>query len=149
MECYRRAMLGEQTFEGRRENLSQANKLSRTYAVLLDALNRNRGASRRSRSSTFMCMLAARRWSARWSHRGEGINGNQRINLMQSKLRMHLSRRCGARTRSGSRCQSPAMPNGRCRMHGGLSPGAPKGNRNALDGAQHFGGRRLLLQRFS
>jgi hypothetical protein len=29
MECYRRAMLGEQTFEGRRENLSQANKLSR------------------------------------------------------------------------------------------------------------------------
>jgi hypothetical protein len=43
MECYRRAMLGEQTFEGRRENLSQANKLSRTYAVLLDALNRHRG----------------------------------------------------------------------------------------------------------
>ena len=24
------------------------------------------------------------------------------------------------------------MPNGRCRMHGGLSPGAPKGNQNAL-----------------
>ena len=43
MECHRRAMLGEQTFEGRRENLSQANKLSRTYAVLLDALNRHRG----------------------------------------------------------------------------------------------------------
>jgi hypothetical protein len=35
-------MLGEQTFEGRRENLSQANKLSRTYASLLDALNRHR-----------------------------------------------------------------------------------------------------------
>jgi hypothetical protein len=31
---------GEQTFEGRRENLNQANKLSRSYAVLLDALNR-------------------------------------------------------------------------------------------------------------
>jgi hypothetical protein len=43
MECYRRAMLGEQTFEGRRESLSQANKLSRTYAALLDALNRHRG----------------------------------------------------------------------------------------------------------
>ena len=24
------------------------------------------------------------------------------------------------------------MSNGRCRMHGGASPGAPKGNRNAL-----------------
>jgi hypothetical protein len=43
MECYRRAMIGEQTFEGRRENLSQANKLSRTYAVLLESLNRHRG----------------------------------------------------------------------------------------------------------
>jgi hypothetical protein len=43
MECYRRAMLGEQSFEGRRENLGQANKLSRTWATLLDALNRHRG----------------------------------------------------------------------------------------------------------
>ena len=34
MECHRRAMLGEQTFEGRRENLNQANKLSRTYTTL-------------------------------------------------------------------------------------------------------------------
>ena len=31
--------------------------------------------------------------------------------------------RCGARTRSGGACQSPAMPNGRCRMHGGKSTG--------------------------
>jgi hypothetical protein len=43
MECFRRAMLAEQTFEGRRESLGQANKLSRTYAILLDALNRHRG----------------------------------------------------------------------------------------------------------
>jgi hypothetical protein len=43
IECYRRAMIAEQTFEGRSDNLSQANKLSRTYAVLLDALNRYRG----------------------------------------------------------------------------------------------------------
>ena len=43
MECYRRAMIGEQTFEGRRENLAQANKLSRTCAALLEALNRHRG----------------------------------------------------------------------------------------------------------
>ena len=43
MECYRRAMIGEQTLEGRRENLNQANKLSRTWATLLEALNRHRG----------------------------------------------------------------------------------------------------------
>ena len=43
MECYRRAMIREQTFEGWRENLSQATKLSRTWATLLEALNRHRG----------------------------------------------------------------------------------------------------------
>jgi hypothetical protein len=43
MECYRRAMLGEQTFENRRENLNQANKLCRTYAALTEALDRHRG----------------------------------------------------------------------------------------------------------
>jgi len=25
-----------------------------------------------------------------------------------------------------------AMPNGRCRLHGGMSPGAPRGNKNAF-----------------
>src|SRR5512145_1643807 len=31
--------------------------------------------------------------------------------------------RCGAHTRAGGCCRQPAMPNGRCRMHGGLSTG--------------------------
>jgi hypothetical protein len=31
--------------------------------------------------------------------------------------------RCGARTRAGECCRQPAMRNGRCRMHGGLSTG--------------------------
>ena len=43
MECYRRAMFDNQTVEGRRENLNQANKLSRTWATLLEALNKHRG----------------------------------------------------------------------------------------------------------
>jgi hypothetical protein len=30
---------------------------------------------------------------------------------------------CGARNRSGSPCQARPMPNGRCRMHGGATPG--------------------------
>jgi hypothetical protein len=32
--------------------------------------------------------------------------------------------RCGAKTRKGTPCRSAAMPNGRCRMHGGCSTGA-------------------------
>jgi hypothetical protein len=43
MDCYRRAMLSEQTIEARGENLGQANKLSRTFSTLLEALNRHRG----------------------------------------------------------------------------------------------------------
>jgi hypothetical protein len=43
MECYRRAMIREQTFEGCRESLNQGSKLSRTCASLIEALNRHRG----------------------------------------------------------------------------------------------------------
>ncbi len=44
----------------------------------------------------------------------------------------HASPTCGARTRSGAPCKTPPMRGKkRCRMHGGMSPGAPKGNRNA------------------
>jgi hypothetical protein len=43
VECLRRAMLPEQTLEGRSVNLSQANKLSRTYSTLWEALYKARG----------------------------------------------------------------------------------------------------------
>ena len=47
---------------------------------------------------------------------------------------MHLSHRCWAQTRNGSRCRSPAMPNDKCRMHGGASPGGPRGKANGATG---------------
>lgn len=59
---------------------------------------------------------------------------------MQSKLPMHMSRRCRARTRAGTPCQSPAMPNARCRMHGGKSPGAPKDNSYAFRHGRYSAG---------
>ena len=43
MECLRRAMLSEQPHPARMENLSHAGKLSRSYAALVEALNRHRG----------------------------------------------------------------------------------------------------------
>jgi hypothetical protein len=40
-------------------------------------------------------------------------------------------RRCGARTRAGVPCQRPPIRGRkRCRLHGGLSPGAPRGPKN-------------------
>jgi hypothetical protein len=46
---------------------------------------------------------------------------------------MLASPRCGAKTRSGAACRSPAVHGKkRCRMHGGATgSGAPRANRNA------------------
>lgn len=33
--------------------------------------------------------------------------------------------RCNAKTRRGGKCKTAAMPNGRCRMHGGSTPSGP------------------------
>jgi hypothetical protein len=39
--------------------------------------------------------------------------------------------RCGARTRTGGPCQCPSIRGRRrCRLHGGKSPGAPRGTNN-------------------
>ena len=58
------------------------------------------------------------------------------INPMHSapRLPMHTSCRCGARTRAGTPCRSPAVTGKRrCRMHGGAAgSGAPRGNHNAF-----------------
>jgi hypothetical protein len=43
MECLRRAIRPEQPFDEWRENLNQANKLTHSYATLIEALDRHRG----------------------------------------------------------------------------------------------------------
>jgi hypothetical protein len=43
MECHRRATIADQSFEGRRDNLGLASKLSRAFAMLLETLNHHRG----------------------------------------------------------------------------------------------------------
>ncbi len=55
--------------------------------------------------------------------------------------------RCGARTRSGAPCRSPAVQGrARCRMHGGTGGGAPRGNRNAWKHGA-YSGRTLEIAR--
>lgn len=48
MECYRRAMIKDQTFEGRQAALNQGSKLSRTHAALLETLNKHRGKGKQT-----------------------------------------------------------------------------------------------------
>lgn len=53
------------------------------------------------------------------------MNQDKRLNNMRG------SPRCGAKTRAGGQCQCPAIRGRtRCRIHGGLSPGAPRGKKN-------------------
>ena len=59
-----------------------------------------------------------------------------RVVAQLTKLR--AARRCGAKTRAGGVCQCPAIRGrNRCRLRGGRSPGAPRGegNGNFKDGA--------------
>jgi hypothetical protein len=53
-------------------------------------------------------------------------------NITETRLRnLRSAPRCGAKTRAGSSCQRPALRGlKRCRLHGGLSPGAPRGAKN-------------------
>src|SRR5271170_8438191 len=53
---------------------------------------------------------------------------------VRNTVPMLSSQRCGAKTRSGKPCMSPAVSGKRrCRMHGGAQgSGAPRGNKNAL-----------------
>ncbi|WP_283258586.1 HGGxSTG domain-containing protein [Bradyrhizobium japonicum] len=56
---------------------------------------------------------------------------NQKIANRLVKLRS--APRCGAQNRAGQPCQCPAARGRtRCRLHGGLSPGAPKGQANGM-----------------
>ncbi len=55
--------------------------------------------------------------------------------------------RCGARTRAGAACRSPAVGGGaRCRMHGGKGSGAPVANRNAWKHGLHSAGTRAIAR---
>jgi hypothetical protein len=64
-------------------------------------------ASRKSRWSTSTCIRVARLSSAWSKPRGRGLIRNRRNNPVHSKLHMHLSPRCRARTRTGTPCRSP------------------------------------------
>ena len=65
---------------------------------------------------------------------GRGSRRNFEINpltLMDHSRARRLQARCGARTPTGTPCQRPPVRGRkRCRLHGGLSPGAPRGQKN-------------------
>jgi len=129
MDCYRRAAESVHAY-ARREDLTLAYKLSRTFAALADTRHRHRGNGSQKITVEHVHVQRTDAPAGLVAAPPEGSDKNLKINPMQSPS--PTPRRCGARTRRGTPCPTPAMPNGRCRMHGGRSPGAPKGNRRAL-----------------
>ena len=135
MEAFRRAALAEQTFAGRELGLKYGDRLVRSFAALTDALNRHRGKGQQVVRVEHVTVQAGGQAIVGAVTQGGGNpNGNEDRPHAQQPLPMHQSPRCGARTRSGSPCRSPAVKGRRrCRMHGGATgSGAPAGNRNAL-----------------
>jgi len=62
---------------------------------------------------------------------------NQSADIRLENLRR--APRCGAKTRAATSCQCPAIRGRqRCRLHGGRSPGAPRGNKNGNFKDGHF-----------
>jgi hypothetical protein len=96
-------------------------KLMRTFTQQIETLTKYRGQGHQRMTVEHVHVHSG--GQAIVGQVNKGCQKNERNNLM-SKI-------CGAKTRSGGPCQTPAMTNGRCRSHGGLSTGAPKGNRNA------------------
>ena len=74
--------------------------------------------------------LARVEWRARERrHRFFNLNGTTGGRTRLGNLRR--APRCEARTRAGPPCKCPAIRGRRrCRLHGGLNPGAPRGARN-------------------
>jgi hypothetical protein len=91
-----------------------------------------------------------------WKLRGAGGERGMRddpVHLAHEPEQLRLAARCGARTRSGGPCRSPAVTGRRrCRMHGGApGSGGPKGPRTATTGmagtpAEAIASRRWLRQ---
>ena len=59
---------------------------------------------------------------------GEPMNARRQN---QQPVQFQTTPQCGARTKTGKPCRSPATKKGRCRLHGGASgSGGPPGERN-------------------
>ena len=133
MECSRRAMVQDQPYEFAQGFRKAAANASRTFVELLAALDRKRGKGGQqvvrvehvhvhSGGQAIVGNIATS------GHGGGGATSSPGNPATPTNWRMTLclaqsSPRCCARTRRGTACQAPAMPNRRCYRHGGASTG--------------------------
>jgi hypothetical protein len=109
-------------------NLAPVRQLRRSL------IDRTTGAAHRTRNrARSLCRAQTFAPSNDASARGGEKNADnpidQDVEIRLANLR--CAARCRAMTRAGTPCQRPALRGRkRCRLHGGLSPGAPRGFKN-------------------
>jgi hypothetical protein len=156
MECSRRAMVPDQPFEAAQGFRKAAANASRIFIELLSALDRRRGKGgqqvvRVEHVHVHPGANAVVGNIAIPAIGGGGMQAKARENpvhrLPDWRTTLPLAQscpRCGAKTRSGSSCRSPAMKNHKCRMHGGSSTG-PK----TAEGLKRIRAARTIHGRYS
>jgi hypothetical protein len=129
-----RAVYKDQTFDGADANVLRATRLMRLFNDHLEAYAKLKGKTSEQKVTVEHVHVY---------EGGQAIVGSvgtPRGREMEIEVRPHERRcgrlkngncpgdlsavkRCGAKTKSGGVCRCPAMRNGRCRLHGGLSTG--------------------------
>jgi hypothetical protein len=79
-------MLPEQTAEGRQDNLNSANKLSRTYATLLEALNKHRGKGQQTVRVEHITVNADNAVVGSVHHSGEGAGARTKLGVQSHAI---------------------------------------------------------------
>ena len=102
--------------------------------MLLEALNRHRGKGQQKVTVEHVHVHSGGQAIVGTVQGGGVARKSEEQPHAPEPSHMNQAPRCGARTRSGKPCRSPAVRGKRrCRMHGGApGSGAPLGNRNAL-----------------
>ena len=92
MDCFRRAVLPNQTFEGRQQNLNFANKLSRTYALHMEALDKHRGKGQQKVTVEHVHVHQGGQAIVGAVQTGVGVTSNSENQAHGKALPMHASR---------------------------------------------------------
>jgi hypothetical protein len=120
------------TFEQLEVNSGITSRLLRTYALQLEALQRYRSKGKQKVTVRHVHVHAGAQAIVGDVHPGGTSRKTKGLHHAQAAADAPLAALRGPIQADGGACKSPAMPNGRCRMHGGKSPGAPRGNQHAL-----------------
>jgi len=103
-------MLEQQTFEGRRESLNQANKLVRSYTTLMEGLDKHRGKGQQKVTVEHVHVHQGGQAIVGNVTTGGGRHRKWRINPLRRLSPMNRAKRYRARSkRTGKPCQAPAV----------------------------------------